>query len=286
MERDNSENIALPTYQSSRPNPLSLKLKGTLSSSYTQHDIGPALKLLPYKASEFVSVERGLHDHIVADEISDSVNVLQGFSKLVGKVQQLEIVLSKVERSTKSMRDTVEALKHKMEPALIEESIIGSELLQNNAKKRILCRFKADLIISDEDVHLINSYDEVANEEFLEALSRIEATNFKCRALLVNEHQKAGIEALDASNRYLDRAYQAMYRWVQKEILHLPVDNWQLSLQLKQVLTAFSKKPVLLKYAGNQLELTDLQELYQFAYGSPSDGAFNVLQASAFVRRD
>lgn len=57
---------------------------------------------------------------------------------------------------------------------------------------------------------------------FFDALARVQQIHTDCKLLLRTQHQRAGLEIMDAMALYQETAYRRLYRWVKTEVRVAP----------------------------------------------------------------
>ena len=82
-------------------------------------------------------------------------------------------------------------------------------------KEELVRAFLATFQLSEEDARALDEGE--VNAAFFQALSRIGGIRERCQQLLLNSHQRIGLDILDGLGKRLEKGYERLYRFVQRE---------------------------------------------------------------------
>ena len=143
------------------------------------------------------------------------------------------------------MRQHVVAARQENASVLEEASTLLSQKQELETKKQLLDAFNNHFIITEEDTIVLTSAPEKVDEEFFAILKRVKQIYVDCQVLLGSENQMLGLELMDQSSRKLNMGYQKLYRWIQKELKNLNLENPQISSIIRRALRALAERPSL-----------------------------------------
>lgn len=143
------------------------------------------------------------------------------------------------------MRKHVIAAHQESAPVLEEASTLLGRKQELESKKQLLDAFNKHFIIPDEELLVLTTTTGNVDEKFFAILKRVKQIYVDCQVLLGSENQRLGLELMDQSSRNLNIGYQKLYRWVQKEIKNLNIENPQVSSTIRRALRALAERPTL-----------------------------------------
>jgi len=143
------------------------------------------------------------------------------------------------------MRRHISAAHQETAPVLQEASSLMSQKQEVETRQQLLDAFQKHFIISDEDLTVMTSSAEPVNDRFFTVLARLKGIYKDCQVLLGSANQTLGLEIMDQSSRNLNGAYQKLYRWIQREIKTLHLENPQINSSIRQALRVLAERPSL-----------------------------------------
>lgn len=128
----------------------------------------------------------------------------------------------------------------------LEES---TTLLKNHkeikAKQDTLKSLKSHFILSDTDTQTLTSLAEDIDEEFFATFAKAKRISNDCERWLGFEAQTLGLELMAQLSKTINLAYQKLYRWTQKEMGSINVENPQMRTEMRLALRTLSERPSL-----------------------------------------
>jgi len=82
-------------------------------------------------------------------------------------------------------------------------------------KHQLVSAFLDRFQVSEEDILSLES--DAVDEEFFAALHRLLAMREDCKQLLQSYHQRVGLDIMDSHGKRIEKAFEKLYFWVQKE---------------------------------------------------------------------
>jgi len=62
------------------------------------------------------------------------------------------------------------------------------------------------------------------------------------------DHIENSLEIMDQMTSHLQGAFQKLYRWIQRELKHLSLENPQINAGIRRALRVLAEKPTLFQY--------------------------------------
>ena len=86
------------------------------------------------------------------------------------------------------------------------------------------------------------------DEEFFDALKRVQEIHSKVKVLVRSNQQTAGLEIMEEMALFQETGYEKLYRWSQAQTRSLTQEEIEVSLSLQRSMQALSERPILLRY--------------------------------------
>jgi hypothetical protein len=116
---------------------------------------------------------------------------------------------------------------------------------QTEIKQRLLGAFTSHFLLSDTEITSLTSTAEPVTDAFFQALTRVKQIHDDSQLLLGTEDQQLGLEILEQSSKQLNAAFQKLFRWTQRELRELDLENPQLSTSVRRALRVLAERPAL-----------------------------------------
>lgn len=143
------------------------------------------------------------------------------------------------------MRSHIAAANRETGPCLEESSAMTAHKRQAEVKLQLLGAFTTHFTLSDDEVVALTSTAEPVTDAFFSALVRVKKIHDDSQLLLGSEDQQLGLEILDQSSKQLNSAFQKLFRWTQRELRTLDLENPQLSNSVRRALRVLAERPAL-----------------------------------------
>ncbi|KAF9200581.1 Golgi transport complex subunit 6 [Haplosporangium sp. Z 27] len=199
-------------------NPLSAKLTKLLSSSLDDPKLRTSLTAL----SEFYSVNEVNARHNLRGDIERrATNVNYEFLKELEKVNmqflELEAEMNTMNSLCQEMQDRLNLANDKTVTLLEQTDALREQSKICQVRQTILEAFLDRFTLSESEITILCSTAMDITPVFFDALEHLENIHADCNALLITEHQRAGLEIMDSMRTYRSISYDKLYRWMQNE---------------------------------------------------------------------
>ncbi|KAJ3103761.1 Golgi transport complex subunit 6 [Phlyctochytrium planicorne] len=173
-------------------------------------------------------------------------DVTKNLSALQNAVMLLNECCSEMERKLAvASTQTSELMKHTSEMKLKGQKV--------QTRKIIADAFIARFTLTDSDIMLLTSSATPVNREFFAALKRAMDISDDCKALLITEHQQAGLEIMEKTSQFLEVAYDRLFRWAQAECRSMSGEIPEVSSGMKDAISALRQRPVLFQTCVDEI---------------------------------
>ncbi|KAF9114484.1 Golgi transport complex subunit 6 [Mortierella sp. AM989] len=199
-------------------NPLSAKLTKLLSSSLDDPKLRTSLTAL----SEFYSVNAVNARHNLRGDIerrATNVNYefLQELEKVNVQFLELEAEMNSMNSLCQEMQDRLNLANDKTVTLLEQTDALREQSKICQVRQTILEAFLDRFTLSESEITILCSTAMEVTPVFFDALEHLENIHADCNALLITEHQRAGLEIMDSMTNYRNISYEKLYRWMQSE---------------------------------------------------------------------
>jgi hypothetical protein len=143
------------------------------------------------------------------------------------------------------MRSHISAANRETGPVLQESRAMMTQRQQTEAKQQLLAAFTAHFLLSDAEIASLTSTAEPVADAFFHAMTRVRRIHDDSQLLLGTEHQQLGLDILEQSSKQLNAAFQKLFRWTQRELRTLDLENPQLSISVRRALRLLAQRPAL-----------------------------------------
>lgn len=116
---------------------------------------------------------------------------------------------------------------------------------QTEIKQQLLSAFTSHFLLTDAEFTSLTSTAEPVTDAFFQALTRVKKIHDDSQLLLGTEDQQLGLEILEQSSKQLNAAFQKLFRWTQRELRTLDLENPQLSTSVRRALRVLAERPQL-----------------------------------------
>lgn len=144
-----------------------------------------------------------------------------------------------------AIRSHIAAANRETGPCLEESTDLMRQRQQNETKQELLRAFTKHFLLSDDEVSTLTSTAEPVTDSFFQALARLRSIHDDSQVLLGSEDQQLGMQILEQSSKQLNVAYQKLFRWTQKELRTLDLENPQLGIAVRCALRVLAERPAL-----------------------------------------
>ncbi|KAI9758552.1 MAG: hypothetical protein M4579_003044 [Chaenotheca gracillima] len=229
-----------------RANALSNKLTSVLSASYADLDIRDALEYLDdRKVENTQETRRRLRLDVQKEVIACNGEIIQEFGQVAAQLKRIGAAINTLNTQCSQMRMHISAAHRETAPVLEEASSFVGQTKEVETKQQLLGAFRKCFTVSEDELSALTSSANPVNEEFFTILARVKRIHKDCQVLLGTENQAMGMDILEQSSKNLNGAYQKLYRWIQKEIKTLNLENPQISSAIRRALRVLAERPTM-----------------------------------------
>ncbi|KAG9067795.1 Golgi transport complex subunit 6 [Linnemannia hyalina] len=199
-------------------NPLSAKLTKLLASSLDDPKLRTSLTAL----SEFYTVNAVNSRHNLRGDIErrgTEVNYqfLQELEKVNIQFLELEAEMNEMNSLCQEMQDRLNLANDKTVTLLEQTDALREQSNICAVRQTILEAFLDRFTLSESEITILCSTAMDVTPAFFDALEHLENIHADCNALLITEHQRAGLEIMDSMRTYRSISYEKLFRWMQNE---------------------------------------------------------------------
>ncbi|TPX35858.1 hypothetical protein SmJEL517_g01736 [Synchytrium microbalum] len=233
-----------PQNKLSKTAPLARKLQKILNTSYDDAPTQEALTSLSgFYTSNTVTSRRTLR----GDLEKRAALVNRQFLNALGTVNQQ---LSAIEMDIKMMNATCLEMEMQLEQANQATAPLMKHAQELNAKRHVFRKTIVEALLSrftlsDAQVSVLTSSKDAVGPEYFEALKRLQQINDDCKALLITDHQQAGLEIMEGMATIQESAFEKLFKWAQSECRSMNRDSPEVSPALRSAMKALKQRPVL-----------------------------------------
>jgi hypothetical protein len=112
-------------------------------------------------------------------------------------------------------------------------------------QQRLLAAFQSRFVLTDDEVATLISTAEPVDDAFFATLSKAKNITTDCEILLGLEAQTLGLDIMDQTSKHVNMAFQKLYKWVQRNLKSLNLDNPQLNPSIRRAIRVLSERPSL-----------------------------------------
>ncbi|KAI5806374.1 oligomeric Golgi complex subunit 6, partial [Geopyxis carbonaria] len=224
------------------------------SSPYSDHEVRDALGVLDKQLSQnSAECRRHLHVHVRGSVIHSDAQIIRGFMEVSKRLDQVGSVLQLVNNLVNRMHDQNSAASVHNAPLLDEFSEMLTLRSEINGKNVLLETFIDYFTMSEENIIALTNSAELVDDKFFVALRQVKHIYSKCEVLLARGNDRVGKEIMDEMASHLNAAFQKLFRWVQKELKGLSLENSQVNVRIRRALRVLAERQVLFKNCMNFL---------------------------------
>ncbi|KAG0254401.1 Golgi transport complex subunit 6 [Actinomortierella ambigua] len=199
-------------------NPLSAKLTKLMSSSLDD----PKLRTSLVALSDFYSVNALNSRHHLRGQIElkateANYEFLAELEKVHQQFMELENEMTLMTRSCSEMQQRLDSANGQVRSLLEQTDALREQSEIGAVRQTIMEAFLERFTLSESEITILCSTAMDVTPAFFEALQHLERIHSDCKALLITEHQQAGLEIMDSMTTYRDIAYDKLFRWMQTE---------------------------------------------------------------------
>jgi len=153
--------------------------------------------------------------------------------------------IGKLNDSYQEMKSQITAAREATSTTLAEASQLMTQRRQVERKQVLLKAFNANLVLNDDEIAALTLASEPMDDRFFSSLQKAKKISQDCEALLGFENQTLGLEVIETTSKHLNLGFQKLYRWVQRELKTLNLENPQIGSSIRRALRVLAERPTL-----------------------------------------
>jgi len=159
-----------------------------------------------------------------------------------------------------SMRSHTSAASSETKPILEESSQLLMQKKVIEDKQVLLSALADHFTISEDNIVALTSSAEPVDNRFFIVLQNVKRIHSDCQVLLASGNDRVGTEIMDEMVKHLHAAFQKLFRWVQRELKTLSLENPHVNSGIRRALRVLAERPTLFQYVATSL-ITHLRTL-------------------------
>jgi hypothetical protein len=144
-----------------------------------------------------------------------------------------------------SMRSRAATASAETAPILDEFSQLVEQKKAVGDKQVLLSAFADHFTVSEDDIALLTSSAEPMDDRFFKVFQNVKRIHTDCQVLLASGNERVGMEIMDEMVNHLHAAFQKLFRWVQRELKTLSLENPQVNSGIRRALRVLAERPTL-----------------------------------------
>ncbi len=261
-----------PVYPSHQ-NPLSRKLHKILESDLdNDKDTLEALKVLSDCLDKnTLKARRNLRSDLEKRTLGLNEDFLGCVKELVEQAKGLQDEANQMKQCCDDMQKRLVSAKQRTSGLLKETSQLQGRSRSLDMKSKVASSFLSKFQLTPDQLRVLSgsseSYGSVAqppvNDEFFEAMHRVQKIHEDCKVLLHMSKQRAGLEIMESMAVQLESAYERLYHWTQNQCRLMTGEMPDFNANLRRALKELQKRPVLFQYCVDEYVIARRMALVQ-----------------------
>ncbi|TPX69235.1 hypothetical protein SpCBS45565_g02494 [Spizellomyces sp. 'palustris'] len=237
-----------------KSNPLSRKLSKTLDISLEDPETQEALEALSefYKHNT-LTARRNLRGDLERRVMATNERFLDAFDVVAQRVRAMEAEMKYMNDCCSEMEERLRSTSNETAHLMKQTHELKEESKRCTVRKAIVDVFLARFTLSDAELFTLTSPNQYVGAEFFNALKHLQKISDDCKALLVTEHQEAGLEIMERMASYQETAFDKLFRWAQFECRSLNRDSPEVTQALRDAMRALKERPVLFQTCTDEI---------------------------------
>jgi len=254
-------------------NPLSRKLYKILESDLdNDKETIEALKVLSDCLDKnTLQARRNLRSDLEKRTLALNEEFLGCVKELVEQVKGLQDETNHMRECCDDMQKRLVAAQRRTSGLLKETSELQCKSKSLDMKSKVASSFlnKFQLtsdqlrILSGEGLGSTSSSQPPINDDFFQAMHRVQEVHEDCKVLLHMSKQRAGLEIMESMAVLLESAYEQLYHWTQNQCRLMTGEVPDFNANLRRALKELQKRPVLFQYCIDEYVIARRTALVQ-----------------------
>ncbi|KHJ92135.1 hypothetical protein OESDEN_07984 [Oesophagostomum dentatum] len=203
-----------------------------------------------------IHTERRLLRNLEKRQLELNREYLQEFEKVNAHVQDFAEKVRTMHRICSDLTNRIQQNKEKTQDLLSKTSALQNQKKHLEIKQKAIDDFLGRFSLTDAEKRALegSNKDGTITSDFFPALARArEIYNDSKELLRSSGEHSAAVEIMEEMSQTLEKAYEVLYRSIQRECRILSADYVEMKAVLCQSFAALQEREVLLKYALDEI---------------------------------
>ncbi|VDO64402.1 unnamed protein product [Heligmosomoides polygyrus] len=261
-------------------NPIKRRIDKLVASKL--HNDPEFLKVVEYVApmvdSLNIHTERRLLRSLEKRHLELNKEYLQEFEKVNAHVQDFAEKVRTMHRICSDLTNRIQQNKEKTQDLLSKTSALQNQKKHLESKQKAIEDFLGRFSLTEQEKRALegSTTDGTVSSDFFPALARARDIYVDSKELLRNsgEHS-AAVEIMEEMSQTLEKAYEVLYRSIQRECRILSADYVEMKAVLCQSFAALQEREVLLKYALDEVVTARKNQILRLYIDALTKGTYS-----------
>ena len=253
-------------------NPLSRKLYKILESDLdNDKETLEALKVLSECLDKnTLQARRNLRSDLERRTLALNEDFLRCVEELVQQVKGLQDETNHMKECCDDMQKRLVAAKKRTSGLLKETSQLQCKSRSLDMKSKVASSFLNKFQLNPDQLRVLSGIPEgfrttrlPINDDFFQAMHRVQEIHEDCKVLLHMSKQRAGLEIMESMAMQLESAYERLYHWTQNQCRLMTGEVPDFNANLRCALKELQKRPVLFQYCIDEYVIARRTALVQ-----------------------
>ena len=214
--------------QTAPTGPLQRKLKKAIEPQADNPEVLDALRELSvFYGDNSVHARRGLRSSIEQRGLTINRRLLTAFEGLQGQLDAVDSEVESLCAACGSIASRLQDARASTEVLLAQTARLRTDAALNEQRSTLASAFTRTFGLTPEQEAVLNAPADAVTqvEPLLSALRRVQQAHEKAQGLLDGPHQALALQVISTMAAHEERAYAAIYRWVQNHCAQLQAER-------------------------------------------------------------
>ena len=214
--------------QTAPTGPLQRKLKKAIEPQADSPEVLDALRELSvFYGDNSVHARRGLRSSIEQRGLTINRRLLTAFEGLQGQLDAVDSEVESLCAACGSIASRLQDARASTEVLLAQTARLRTDAALNEQRSTLASAFTRTFGLTPEQEAVLNAPADAVTqvEPLLSALRRVQQAHEKAQGLLDGPHQALALQVISTMAAHEERAYAAIYRWVQNHCAQLQAER-------------------------------------------------------------
>lgn len=242
--------------QTAPTGPLQRKLKKAIEPQADSPEVLDALReLSAFYSDNSVHARRGLRSSIEQRGLTINRRLLTAFEGLQAQLDAVDSEVESLCAACGSIASRLQDARASTEVLLAQTARLRTDAVLNEQRSTLASAFTRTFGLTPDQEAVLNAPADAATqvEPLLGALRRVQQAHEKAQGLLDGPHQALALQVISTMAAHEERAYAAIYRWVQSHCAELQADRAESVARLRRGVASLKQRPTLLSYCVSEV---------------------------------